>query len=154
MTLSRFLLAGRLALASLSASAQALTFDKPEDAVAYRQQAFGLLETHFSNLTAMTLNRIPYDPLQARLDANAIRVLSRLPFHAFPAGTAAPLAGSRATDQSWTAAPRYADSARSLQQESDKIHGAVARGDLVQLRKTLNEAGAICRKCHDQFRAR
>ena len=154
MTLSRFLLAGSLALASLSASAQALTFDKPEDAVAYRQQAFGLLETHFSNLTAMTLNRIPYDPLQARLDANAIRVLSRLPFHAFPAGTAAPLAGSRATDQIWTAAPRYADSARSLQQESDKIHSAVVRGDIAQLRKTLNDAGAICRKCHDQFRAR
>lgn len=51
---------------SLPAAAQ---FQKPEDAVKYRQSALSLMGTHFSRLGAMANGRVPFDAKAAQDNA-------------------------------------------------------------------------------------
>ena len=150
----KWVLAAGLGLSSMVASAEWLHFDKPEDAVAYRQGAFQVMEHHFSRLTNMALRKVPYDASAATEDANAVMLLSRLPFLAFPEGSGALAGHTRASALVWQAAPRFADSARRLQEKADQMPAAVAAGNIERLRQLVVDAGATCRKCHDQFRER
>ena len=48
-----------LAAAMLSAGAAQAQFQKPEDAVKYRQSAFSVMGTHFARLGAMANSKVP-----------------------------------------------------------------------------------------------
>ena len=72
------------ALASLPAAAQ---FQKPEDAIKYRQSALTVMSTHFGRVAAMAAGRIPYDAKTAADNAAIAVTMSRLPFVAFGEGT-------------------------------------------------------------------
>ena len=143
---------GSAALAQQNAPA---TFTRPEEALAYRQSAFRLLEFHFSRLNASSLGRLPADPRRDQLDARMVALLMRLPFSAFVPGTdTAQLPGSRAKPLVWSAAPRFHESTAAAQARADALPGAVQAGDIGALRKLLLDTGAVCRKCHEQFRVR
>lgn len=151
---SRAALVAGAGFASMAASAQWMTFAKPEDAAAYRKGAFEVMEHHFTHLSAMALKRIPFDKAQAVEDANVVMLMARLPFHGFVPGSGAPLVNTRANEFVWTATPRFQASAQQLREKVDKLPEAAMAGDLDVLKKLVVDAGSTCRKCHDQFRNR
>ena len=76
---------GALTLAAaLPAAAQ---FQKPEDAVKYRQSAFTVMASHFGRIGAMANGRVPFDAAAAQANADIAVTMSKLPFAAFVDGT-------------------------------------------------------------------
>ena len=66
--------------ASLPAAAQ---FQKPEDAVKYRQSTMFVMANHFGRIGAMANGRAPYDAAAATANAEVVSVLSRLHWAGF-----------------------------------------------------------------------
>ena len=76
-----------LAAAMLLAGAAQAQFQKPEDAVKYRQSAFSVMGTHFARLGAMANGKVPFDARKAQEDAAVVLMLSRLPWAGFTPDT-------------------------------------------------------------------
>lgn len=149
----RALLMAALGVASVAASAQAVTFSKPEEAVNYRKGAFEVMERHFSHLSNMALGRIPFNKQQAVFDASTVRLLSLLPYQAFVPGTEH-VANTHANDLVWSATPRFQGEARDFQAKAARLPALARSGDIAALKKAVADTGASCRKCHDSFRER
>lgn len=149
------LLAVALLAAVGSAHAQSATpaFSKPEDAVAYRKSVFVVMEKHFGRLNSMAVGRIPFEKTTAVLDANTVQLLATLPFHAFIPGSEN-VGNTRANEQLWKAMPRFQADGATFYQKTQALPAAAAAGDLEALKTLLKDAGATCRKCHEQFRTR
>ena len=70
--------------AALPASAQ---FQKPEQAIKYRQAAFTLMSSHFGRVSAMAQGKVPFDAKVAAENADILNTIAKLPFTAFGEGT-------------------------------------------------------------------
>jgi cytochrome c556 len=144
LPLAACLLAG--AAVSLPAAAQ---FQRPADAVKYRQSAFSVMGTHFSRIGAMAQGRVPFDAAQAAANAEIVAMLSALPFAGFVDGTAD---GTKAKPVVWTQRAKFDAAASKMQEEVAKLNAAAKTGDLAQIRTAFGATGAACKACHDDFR--
>lgn len=135
--------------ASLPAAAQ---FQKPEDAIKYRQGAFTVMAAHFGRLGAMVQGRVPFDAKAAAENADIVATLARLPFTAFPEGSdkGAP---NRARPEVWKDAAKFKSAADKMQADIAKLDAAARGGNLDQIKAAFGAAGQNCKACHDDFRA-
>ena len=151
--MNRRLLAAALAslgaLASLPAAAQ---FQKPEDAIKYRQSALTVMNTHFGRVAAMAAGRIPYDAKAAADNAAIAVTMSRLPFVAFGEGTEKGLP-NRAKPEVWSQSAKFKELAEKMQGEMLKLDVAAKAGTLDALKPAVGAVGAACKACHDDYRA-
>ena len=151
--MNRRLLAAALAslgaLASLPASAQ---FQKPEDAIKYRQSALTVMNTHFGRVAAMAAGRIPFDAKAAADNAAIAVTMSRLPFVAFGEGTEKGLP-NRAKPEVWSQSAKFKELAEKMQGEMLKLDVAAKAGTLDALKPAAGAVGAACKACHDDYRA-
>lgn len=149
---SMLVLAAALAtLAAAPAGAQSLSFNKPEDAIRYRQGAFNVMGAHFSRLGAMANGRAPFDAKAAAEHAAVVESLARLPWTAFGPGTdkGAP---HRAEPAVWSDAAKFSQGAERMQAEVVKLGSAARSGSLDQLKAAFGGAAQSCKACHDNFR--
>ena len=137
------------ALASLPAAAQ---FQKPEDAIKYRQSALTVMSTHFGRVAAMAAGRIPYDAKAAADNAAIAVTMSRLPFVAFGEGTEKGLP-NRAKPEVWSQSAKFKELAEKMQGEMLKLDVAAKAGTLDALKPAVGAVGAACKACHDDYRA-
>ena len=137
------------ALASLPAAAQ---FQKPEDAIKYRQSALTVMSTHFGRVAAMAAGRIPYDAKAAADNAAIAVTMSRLPFVAFGEGTEKGLP-NRAKPEVWSQSAKFKELAEKMQGEMLKLDVAAKAGTLDALKPAVGAVGASCKACHDDYRA-
>lgn len=133
--------------ASLPAAAQ---FQKPEDAVKYRQSAFSVMGTHFGRIGAMVQNRVPFDAPTLAANAEVVAALSALPFAAFGDGTN--LANSKALPVVWSQRAKFDAGATKMQQAVVELNAAAKSGDMAKIRPAFGAVGATCKGCHDDFR--
>ena len=84
--LSHAVLAAAALVAAVPAMAQ---FQKPEDAVKYRQSSFYVMGQHFGRLGAMANGKVPFDAKAAAENAAVVETLSKLPWAGFAPGTEA-----------------------------------------------------------------
>ena len=134
-------------LLSLPAVAQ---FQKPGDAVKYRQSAFSVMGTHFGRIGAMVQNRVPFDAATLAANAEVVSALSRLPFSAFGEGT--DLGGTKALQVVWSQRAKFDAAADKMQQAAVELNAAAKTGDMAKIRPAFGAAGASCKGCHDDFR--
>ena len=142
-------IASLCALASLPAAAQ---FQKPEDAIKYRQSALTVMSTHFGRVAAMAAGRIPYDAKAAADNAAIAVTMSRLPFVAFGEGTEKGLP-NRAKPEVWSQSAKFKELAEKMQGELLKLDVAAKAGTLDALKPAVGAVGASCKACHDDYRA-
>jgi cytochrome c556 len=129
------------ALALVSALPASAQFQKPEQAIKYRQSVMALQGAHFGRLGAMVNGRVPFDATAAQANADLVLTLSKLPFAAFGEGT----------DK---AAPNRADfdaKAKTYQEEAVKLQAAAKTGNLEQTKAAFNAVGETCKGCHDKY---
>ena len=131
MKKSLALLAALAALTALPAAAQ---FQKPEDAIKYRQGAFTIMGNHMARIGAMAQGRTPFDAKVAADNAAIVLTVSRLPFGAFGEGTDKGMP-HRAKAEIW------------------KDNAKFKAGNLDGMRSAFGAVGASCKACHDDFRA-
>lgn len=131
-----------------SASAQ---FQKPEDAVKYRQSGMVEMANHFGRIGAMVNGRAPYDAAAATANAEIVATLSRLPFAGFVDGTASTEKG-KASGKIWSDRGKFDAGARKMQEETAKLLAAARTQNLDNIKAAFGEAGKTCKGCHDEYR--
>ena len=144
-------LAALMAAAGLTALPAAAQFQKPEDAVKYRRAAFTLMGNHMARIGAMAQGRAPMDAAAAAASAELVATLAKLPFAAFPEGTAGTDKGT-AKANIWTDRAKFDAGAKSMQDETVKLVAAAKSGNADQLRSAFGAVGAACKACHDNYR--
>ena len=139
-----------LAAASMALPAAA-QFQKPEDAVKYRQSAMTVMGNHFGRIGAMANGRVPFDAAQVNANADVAATLSRLPFVGFVEGTAGTEKG-RASSKIWSERAKFDDSAKKMQDEMGKLVIAARTNNLDNVKTAFGAVGQTCKACHDDYR--
>jgi cytochrome c556 len=134
--------------ASLPAAAQ---FQKPEDAVKYRQSAMFVMANHFGRIGAMANGRAPYDAATAAANADIVATISRLPFVGFVDGTTSTQKGG-ANGKIWSDKAGFDAAAKKMQDETTKLAAAAKTNSLDNLKAAFGEVGKTCKGCHDEYR--
>lgn len=143
-----FVLAAAAFTFATPASAQ---FQKPEDAVKYRQSALTVMGTHFGRIGAMANGRAPFDAKSAQDSAHVVATLSSLPWAGFAANTES--LKSRAKPEIWKEQAKFKDASDKLVAEAAKLEAAAKTGNLDTIKTAFGAVGGSCKACHDAFRA-
>ena len=136
-------------MGSLPAAAQ---FQKPEDAIKYRQAAFTVMSTHFGRIAAMAQGKAPFDAKAAADTATLVAEMSKLPYTAFGEGTDKGLP-QRAKPEVWKEPAKFKAAADKMQGEAAKLDAAAKTGSLDAIKTAVGGVGQSCKACHDDFRA-
>jgi cytochrome c556 len=145
----RHLLVLSALLASAATTAQA-QFQKPEDAVKYRQSSLFVMGQHFSRLGAMANGRVPFNAEVAQQNAAMVLTMSKLPWPAFTPDTQ-PLE-SRAEPRLWAEMDKFKAASERYMGEAVKLDAAAKTGNLDAIKKAFGETAASCKACHDAYR--
>lgn len=141
-----------LAVAALAfATPAAAQFQKPEDAVKYRQSALTVMANHFGRIGAMVNGRAPFDAKAAQDSAHVVATVSSLPWAGFAANTES--LKSRAKPEVWKDAAKFKEASDKLVAETAKLETAAKTGNLDMIKVAFGAVGGSCKACHDTFRA-
>lgn len=148
--MQRFVIAAVLGLVTaLPAAAQ---FQRPEQAVKYRQSVMALQNAHLSRLFAMTSGRVPFDAKLADENIEIVAMMNRLPFVAFIEGSEK-VGNTRAKPEVWTEKDKFAAAAAKSQEDVLKLVAAGKTGNLDQIKAATSAVGQSCKACHDVYQA-
>jgi cytochrome c556 len=142
-------IAAGAALTSLGAAAQ---FQKPEDAIKYRQSALYVMANQLGKVGAMAQGKAPFDPKIAADSASVVVVMSKLPWVAFGEGTDKGMP-TRAKPDIWKDPAKFKDLQTKMMAEAEKFDAVVKTGNLDNIKAATSQLGAACKACHDDFRA-
>jgi cytochrome c556 len=146
---TRLILTATLAVSALPAMAQ---FQKPEDAVKYRQSALFVMGQHFGRLGAMANGRIPFDAKMAQENAAVVEAMSKLPWAGFGPGSDTP--PSKAKPEIWFEKAKFDQGAEKMMAEMTKLNAAAKMGNLDALKTAFGDAAGTCKSCHDAYRSK
>lgn len=143
----RILLAAAAIALSGAAHAQ---FQKPEDAVKYRQAAFTVMGNHFSRIGAMAQGRVPFDAKVAQENAAIVASMSKLPWAGFTQNTEG--IKSRVKAEAWMEMDKVRAGADKMMKAVADLEAATRTGSLDAVKKSFGDAAATCKACHDAYR--
>jgi cytochrome c556 len=150
--MKRLIVATAAALATLASLPAAAQFQKPEDAIKYRQSALTVMANHFGRIGAMAQGRVPFDAKVAADNAQIVVTMSKLPWAAFGEGTDKGLP-TRAKPEIWKDSARVKDLASKMMAEAEKLEAATKTGNLDAVKAAVGSLGGACKACHDDYRA-
>ena len=142
-------IAAGAALTSLSAAAQ---FQKPEDAIKYRQSALTVMANHLGRVGAMAQGKAPFDAKAAADNAAIVVTMSKLPWVAFGEGTDKGLP-TRAKPEVWKDGAKFKDLQQKMMAEAEKFEATAKTGNQDAIKAAVSQLGSACKACHDDFRA-
>lgn len=146
----RFLLVIATVACCATALPAAAQFQRPEQAVKYRQSAMSLQGTHMGRLFAMTSGRVPFDAKVAAENIEIVATLNKLQFTAFVDGTDK-VGNTRALPEVWTEKDKFAAAVAKSQEDVGKLLLAGRSGNLDQIKAAAGAVGQSCKGCHDTF---
>jgi len=132
----------------ITASPAFAQFQKPEDAIKYRQSAFSVMGTHFGRIGAVVKGEVPYNKDDVAKNAAIVATLSTLPWQAFGAGTE----GGKAQPAIWAEAAKFKAGSEKMQAAVAELNQAAQSGNLENIKKAFSATGQTCKACHDDFR--
>lgn len=135
---------------ALAMPAAAQNFQKPEDAIKYRQSVMTLQGAHISALGAMVNGRVPFDAQVAARHAEVLALVSTLPWNAF-AVPGSDKGNTRAKPEVWTEAAKFKGNSDKLQAETAKLAAAAKTGNLDNIKAAFGPTAGTCKACHDDF---
>jgi cytochrome c556 len=127
-----------------------VSFQKPEDAIKYRQGALRVMGAHYGALGAMATGKAPYDATAAARHADVIQLVSTLPWSAFTPGT--DKGETRAKPEIWQEEAKFKQAHERAVSEVGKIAAAAKTGSLDNLKAAWGSNSGSCKNCHDNFR--
>ena len=150
--MKRLLMATVAAVGALAALPAAAQFQKPEDAIKYRQSAYTVMGNHVGRIGAMAAGRAPFDAKAAADSANIVTTMAPLPFTAVGPGTDKGMP-NRAKPEIWSDAAKFKAAGDKMVAEVAKLDAAAKSGSLDAIKTAMGAVGASCKACHDDFRA-
>jgi cytochrome c556 len=137
---------GLVSALPLPAAAQ---FQRPDQAIKYRQSAMSLQNTHVGRIFAMANGRVPFDAKVAAENIEVVATLNRLQFTAFIEGT--DKGNTRAKPEIWTEKDKFAAAIAKSQDDVSKLVAAGKTGNIDQIKTAIGAVGASCKACHDVY---
>jgi len=135
--------------AALPAAAQ---FQKPEDAIKYRQSAMALQGNHLGRVFAMTSGNSPFDAKVAAEQIELVALLNRLQFAAFTEGS--DKGNTKAKPEIWSQKDKWNAAVAKSQEDVNKLAAVGKTGNADQIKAAVGAVGQSCKGCHDEFRSR
>ncbi len=151
--MNRSLLAAAVAALGIAAALPAAAqWQKPEDAIKYRQSVLTVLANHFGRIGAMAQGKVPFDAKVAAENAVIVSDLAKLPWAAFGEGTDKGMP-NRAKPEIWKDSAKFKAASDKLVAEVAKLDAAAKSGNLDAIKAAAGGVGGSCKGCHDDFRA-
>jgi cytochrome c556 len=145
-----------LAAATVAGFAVALPvaaqFQKPEDAIKYRQAAMTLQGNHLGRVFAMANGRVPFDAKVIGDQIDIVALLNRLQFAAFVEGS--DKGSTKALPEIWSAKDKWSAAVAKSQDDVLKLVAVGRSGNVEQIKAAAGAVGQSCKGCHDEFRAK
>jgi len=134
-------------VAALPAAAQ---FQKPEDAIKYRQSAMAIQGNHLGRVFAMANGRVPFDAKVAAEQIEIVAMINKLQFAAFVEGS--DKGNTKSKPEIWTDKDKFAAAVSKSQDDVLKLAAAGKSGNLDQIKAAVGAVAGSCKGCHDVFR--
>jgi cytochrome c556 len=148
MKLQKILLASTATVLTIGAGFAFAQFQKPEDAIKYRQSAFTVMANSFGKISAVVKGEAPYNKDEVAKNAAIVAMMSTLPWQAFGPGTE----GGKAESDIWSNNAKFKAASEKMQLAVADLNKAAQSGDLDSIKKAFGVAGASCKNCHDDFK--
>jgi cytochrome c556 len=115
------------------------------------KSAYALINYNFGSLATMAEGKKPYNKDKAARNADMIAMLADVPRGFFGEGT--DKGETRAKPEIWRKRSDFDTKMDKMILEARKLPQA-ARADLAALTKAVDDTGAACKACHDDYRAK
>jgi cytochrome c556 len=148
MKLQKIILAASATILTISSGFAVAQFQKPEDAIKYRQSVYTVLGNSFGKISAVVKGEVPYNKDDVAKNAAIIAMMSTLPWQAFGPGTE----GGKAQPAIWSDNAKFKAASEKMQLAVVDLNKAAQSGDLESIKKAFGATGQTCKGCHDDFR--
>jgi len=148
MKLQKIILAATATILTIGSGFAFAQFQKPEDAIKYRQSVFTVLGNSFGKISAVVKGEVPYNKDDVAKNAAIIAMMSTLPWQAFGPGTE----GGKAQPAIWSDNAKFKAASEKMQLAVVDLNKAAQSGDLENIKKAFGATGQTCKGCHDDFR--
>jgi cytochrome c556 len=139
------------ALALLTALPAAAQWQKPEQAIKYRQSAMTLQGNHMGRVFAMANGKVPFDAKVAAEQIEVVAMLNKLQFAAFVEGSDKG-GNTNAKPEVWSEKDKFAAAVSKSQEDVMKLAAAGKTGNFDQIKAAAGDVGQSCKACHDHFK--
>lgn len=145
------LLVGALfaALTSTAASANSV-FEKPEDAITYRQAAFQMIRVQIGDMGDMLKGKVPFDAERFKTRAHNAAALSAMPWEAFVEGS--DKGDTEALPAIWSDRATFDGKASAFAQYAVELAAAADTGDQDKIKAAFGNWAKGCKDCHKSFK--
>lgn len=148
-TLCLLAVSGGLSTLAVPAHAQ---FNKPEDAIRYRQAAFVLMGNNMGRINAQLKSSSPNVQV-IQHSAELVEVMSKLPYEAFiPGSESGGTPPTRAKPEVFKEPDKIKSLAEKMQTEVAQLNTVAKGGDIAAIRAQFGNVGKACKACHDDYR--
>jgi hypothetical protein len=148
MKLHKIVLATTATVLAIGTGFAFAQFQKPEDAIKYRQSVFTVMANSFSKIGAVVKGEAPYNKDEVAKNAAIVAMMSTLPWQAFGPGTE----GGKAQSDIWSDSAKFKAASEKMQLAVADLNKVAQSGDLEIIKKAFATAGASCKNCHDDFK--
>ncbi|WP_214000662.1 cytochrome c [Arsukibacterium sp.] len=149
--MKKALFAGLAALIISAPLMAATAFTDAKDAVKYRQAAFQLIRHNMADINEMIKGEVPYDAARVQKRADALVLVTTLPWEAFQvAGTEQ--GGGDAKADIWKNLDDFLKRGEKLAADASSLQAAATTGDKNELRKAFGNFARNCKACHDNYK--
>jgi cytochrome c556 len=128
----------------------AAQFQKPEDAVKYRQSVMTVQNFHLGRLAAIANGRVPFDAKVAQEHAAVLETVTKLAWVGY--GPDTEKTKSRSKPEVWMEAAKFKQAQDHMMGEVSKLNVAAKTGNLDQIKASFGNVAGSCKACHDAFR--
>lgn len=125
-------------------------FEKPADAIEYRQAAFSMIRVQIADMGDMLKGAVPFEAERFKMRANNAAALSKMPWEAFAPGTDQGETSALATV--WSQNDEFMKKAVAFQGYADKLAVAAQSGDQAVIGKAFGDWAKGCKDCHKTFK--
>lgn len=139
------------ALSALTFGASANTaFEKPSDAIEYRQAAFSMIRVQIGDMGDMLKGKVPFDAERFQKRADNAAALAKMPWEAFVEGS--DKGDTSALPVIWSDNETFMKKATAFQQYADELAVAAKTGDKKLIANAFGPWAKGCKDCHKSFK--
>jgi len=137
----------------VATSVSASPFEKPEDAIHYRQSAFSMIATNFGDMAEMVKGRKEWDQKQFSQRAQFISQLSLMPEEAFKF-SGAETGDTKAKPEIWSDWDGFSVKLNKFQSDMAQLAAVSLEGDERATKRAFGVAAKNCKSCHSDYKFR